>query len=388
MKKLLIPALTGLVLAAGFFQVRLEADQKETTEFVAPPQQSTLADPFDGPKRVATPAPSNVVATPGETVFGGSNYELSYEIPAAVVRPAESVPAVSADEIVQVSVVKRLLADGKPYETIETSHMPLKEALAKGFVPVSTAREDLNGKVTVETVYWKPEDREGGPRLIPHAPAMVEAVKPDVSRFRISIEYKLKNITPLSLAEFLRDEYPDDRVEFEGIALPLAARQQPGPPIYLAYQASGGYAASMPESEESVKKDSLTIKATIEDHKTIRQLLVEIEKEVEGLRQAAAVEPEKQIKIFQLKHIPANEKFAGELASFVSGAIQVVVEPTANSLIVSASPNDMGILEALLIRLDEKPEAPSLTVPAMKEPPKEALPMLDPEGVSRRLDVF
>ncbi len=381
MKKLALLTLVVLILSAGLFQVRLDADQKELETSPTPTTSLFSMHPesrgFTGPVPWSTPSPS------------------SPELPAASAQAFPAFSTTATDDKVEVHVVKLLVADGEPYEMIETSLMPRQEAEAQGYVPVRT-----------QHIYEKPKDqaRADTVQAISHARTAASASsvfpparKPDVSKFRIAIEYKLKSVTPESLAEFLQNEFAPGSVEFEDIVLPKSkdsTRVAPANPAY--FPGSGGYTKPIP----AVKNDALTIKASIEDHKTIKKLLVEIEAEVEGLKKEAAdAVAEKQVKVFTLRHIPATESFVKELAAFVSKDIQIVVENVSNSLIVSGTPGDMSVLEALLLNLDDKNPKPlpgypqpqdfhqPETYPTKKAPnDEEVLPPLDPEGVSRRID--
>jgi len=92
------------------------------------------------------------------------------------------------------------------------------------------------------------------PVVVPDARSPVAPAKtvPDIGKFRLPIEYTLHNIPAESLIDFLAEEFPQV------------------------------------EAEEAEKTGNISITASLTDHRTIKNMLVEIEREIEALRSEAA----------------------------------------------------------------------------------------------------
>jgi len=148
--------------------------------------------------------------------------------------------------------------------------------------------------------------------------------KPDIGKFRMPIEYKLTNIPAASLKEFLTEQF--DHVE-----------------------------AADPKENEA---GTISITASLEDHRAIKHMLIEIEREIETLRSDAADETkteERKIVVFSIKHTSARsllkhvEQITG---SRYRWGTSVTVDDRTNSLVVIGTSSQIADVEALLQKLD------------------------------------
>lgn len=151
---------------------------------------------------------------------------------------------------------------------------------------------------------------------------------PEVGKFRVPIDYKLKNITPQSLSDFLKEQFKE-AVE-----------------------------VTEPVGGQTVGDEMLTITASLDDHKLIKRLITEIQREVEAIRaDAAETEPATQIKVFTVLHAKA-EQIAESIKPLVSGDVKLSVDQRTNTILASGSPTTIGVVEALLLNLDKQQENP------------------------------
>ena len=79
---------------------------------------------------------------------------------------------------------------------------------------------------------------------------------PDIGKFRLPIEYPLHNIPAESLIEFLAEEFPQVKI--------------------------------VSPAEERIMTGIVEITASLTDHRTIKNMLIEIEREIESVRNEAA----------------------------------------------------------------------------------------------------
>jgi hypothetical protein len=87
----------------------------------------------------------------------------------------------------------------------------------------------------------------------PLAPVTAPEALPDISKFRLPVEYKLKNIPAISLLDFLMEQH------FQNL-----------------------------DVTDNGEANTISITASLADHRTILKLMVEIEREIEAIRNAAA----------------------------------------------------------------------------------------------------
>ena len=150
----------------------------------------------------------------------------------------------------------------------------------------------------------------------------------NVGKFRIAIEYKLKNITPQSLSDFL-----EEQGQFHDI-----------------------------EMVNDDDADTILIKVSLDDHKIIQQMLVEIEREVEILRNNAAGS-ERLIKTFNV----SPPSFGAIMPVFQSHCPSAIITPdnAKGLLIVVASESEMKRVEQFF----EQIESAQKTVPTVRAQP-------------------
>jgi hypothetical protein len=82
-----------------------------------------------------------------------------------------------------------------------------------------------------------------------------------------------------------------------------------------------------------------------------------------GAPHRAADRPDSEVRIFALKHALASEMAGGITSLFNKKALRIAVDRRTNSIIASGPRDDLAILEAVLLRLDEQPSSPA-TEPA------------------------
>jgi len=152
-----------------------------------------------------------------------------------------------------------------------------------------------------------------------YPPIVPAKSRPDIGKFRVPIEYKLKNIPAALLKEFLAEQF--DHVE-----------------------------AAAPKN----KTGMISITASLEDHRTIKCMLLEIECEIEALRSAAAEEKkreDRQIVVFPIKYTSARS-----LVKHVARSkwdADITVNDRTNALTVRGTSRQIAEVEALLQQLDQ-----------------------------------
>ena len=158
---------------------------------------------------------------------------------AAQVKEAENVdrPVPHLVTEVPLSPIMISTAGTLAAETPTTQPVP-RPVTHSGVISVQTLQPALSSGTTLQPV-----------RPVAVVPAKTT---PDISKFRLPIEYKLKNIPVESLIEFLEEEFPQV--------------------VAQAMEETG----------------AIMITASLADHRTIKDMLVEIEREVAALRSDAA----------------------------------------------------------------------------------------------------
>ncbi len=170
---------------------------------------------------------------------------------------------------------------------------------------------------------------------------------PDVGKFRIPIEYKLKNIPAASLKEFLTEQFKDSTVE---VAEPAT------------------------RSDNDKLVDVITITASLEDHKAIKKMLVEIEREVETLKNDAADAEVKQVSVLTIKDgFYETLKSKPETVRREIEALTVGYDASNHWLIAKGTKSELEKLKTILQELDAFPPVLRITPhPDLGEPKPEA----------------
>lgn len=303
MKKTVVLVVLALILAAGLFQVKLVAEQKEsekkTVENAVP-----VAVPND-PFQAAPPTKPETKKDKSKTPFGDGGGTLNFT------SLGTTVP------MVRVEAVKKVVdSTGKTHEIVETHLVPSDVA-----------------------------ERSRAAELMAQSSSQTN---PDVDKFRIEITYTLQNITPDALSEYLKEQF--ESASYEQIA----------------------------QTDASAAKtlNTITIKATLADHRKLKQLLNEIEREVEAIQNdAAGVElktvliPIKNMQVQSLVQVVSPIVRSGNRTT-VSGSLE------ANTLIVRGTEKEIKEIQELAKQLDEQAEkhrqtikvSPMVAVPTLPQP--------------------
>jgi len=116
-------------------------------------------------------------------------------------------------------------------------------------------------------------------------PVASQRTVPDIGKFRLPIEYKLKNVPVASLIDFLKEEFSQVKAE--------------------ALEEAG----------------AISITASLTDHRTITTILIELERDIAALRSAAAnvaEAAEEKIRGFFVEHDRPTDLATEQLPTFDS----------------------------------------------------------------------